>query len=201
MRIGVRGKIFLVSVFLVLTVVAVSGVYLERELRDWTQVRIETELLNHARLVRVMAERSGTLEPAMLDPIADSAADPSAGRVTVIAADGTVVGDSTFAISELAGLDSHRDRPEVVAAIAGGDGIARRFSVSLGMEMLYVALPFKSGDIEGIVRVARPLSEVQAAVERLRIALIVAGLIGLLGAVIMSAFASHFLSRTLRHSS
>jgi len=197
-KIGVRGKIFLVSVFLVLTVVAASGFYLERELRDWTQVRIETELINHARMVRVMVERGGTVDPEMVDPIADQVADPSAGRVTVIDGDGRVVGDSTFALEALGGLDSHSDRPEVVEAHAGGDGIARRFSVSLGMDMLYIALPFKTGDTVGVVRVARPLAEVEAAVERLRLALMIAGLIGLAGAVVMSAFASHFLSRTLR---
>lgn len=198
MRIGVRGKIFLVSVFLVLTVVAASGFYLERELRDWTQVRIETELLNHARMVRVMVERGGTVDPAVVDAIADEVADPSAGRVTVIDGEGRVVGDSTFALEALGGLDSHSDRPEVVEAHAGGDGIARRFSFSLGMDMLYIALPFKTGDTVGVVRVARPLAEVEAAVERLRLALMIAGLIGLVGAVVMSAFASHFLSRTLR---
>ncbi|MCA9662778.1 MAG: HAMP domain-containing protein, partial [Myxococcales bacterium] len=83
-------------------------------------------------------------------------------------------------------------------ALAGGEGVSRRYSVSVGMDMLYVALPFTSGDFKGIVRVARPLSEVEAAVSRLRLALMIAGLIGLVGAVVMSAFASHFLSRTLR---
>ncbi len=198
MKIGVRGKIFLVSIFLVLTVVAASGIYLERELRDWTQVRIETELLNHARLIRVMVARGGTVDPVFVDPLADQVADPSAGRVTVIDGDGRVVGDSTFELAALAELDSHSDRPEVIEALDGGEGIARRFSQSLGMEMLYIALPFKTGAIEGVVRVARPLSEVEAAVERLRLALMIAGLIGLVGAVVMSAFASHFLSRTLR---
>ena len=198
MRLGVRGKIFLVSVFLVLTVVAVSGLYLERELRDWTQVRIETELLNHARLVRVMVEREGSGAPAVIDGIADEVADPAAGRVTVIDEGGQVIGDSKFKVSELGRLDSHSERPEVIEALAGGEGVSRRYSVSVGMDMLYVALPFTSGDFKGIVRVARPLSEVEAAVSRLRLALMIAGLIGLVGAVVMSAFASHFLSRTLR---
>ncbi|MCB9567765.1 MAG: HAMP domain-containing protein [Myxococcales bacterium] len=198
MRIGVRGKIFVVSVLLVLTVVAVSGAYLERVLRQWTQERIETELLNLAQMVRVMVEREGTVEPARIDPLADRVGDPKSGRVTVIDEGGQVIGDSNFDVPDLAGLESHRERPEVVAALAGGQGIARRYSMSLGTDMLYVALPFDGPGGRGIVRVARPLSEVEAAVGRLRLALMIAGAIGLVGAVVMSAFASHFLSRTLR---
>ena len=44
--------------------------------------------------------------------------------------------------------------------------IARRYSMSLGTDMLYVALPFDGPGGRGIVRVARPLSEVEATIAR-----------------------------------
>ena len=56
MRMGVRGKLFLVSVAMVLAVVFLAGLYLEGQLVEWAQGRAEVELQGHARLVRVLLE-------------------------------------------------------------------------------------------------------------------------------------------------
>ena len=207
MTIGVRGKLFLVSVSLVLGVVFVSGLYLESQLRSWAQARAQEELEGHARMVRLLIEdHVGSLtgpDPlALADPLADRLAPPSDARVTIIASDGRVLGDSEFTISELKALESHSDRPEVSAALRDGRGAALRYSASLTTDMLYVALPFAlpgaDPEARGVVRLARPLREVDAAVRSLWIAFAVAGVFAVLGAVLLSALASHFLSRTLR---
>jgi two-component system phosphate regulon sensor histidine kinase PhoR len=199
MRMGVRGKLFLVSVALVLAVVFLSGLYLEGQLVEWAQTRAEVELQGHARLVRelLLHRQDGDGD---LDVLADRVAAPIDARVTIIAADGRVVGDSGFPAQRLGELELHGDRPEVVAALRDGLGVARRTSASLTTEMLYVALPFtRPGEaVAGVVRVARPLGEVDAAVRRLWIAFAVAGVFAVLGAVLLSALASHYLSRTLR---
>jgi two-component system phosphate regulon sensor histidine kinase PhoR len=195
---GIRGKIFGLSALLVLGAVAASGAYLELELRGWTRGRIEAELRSHAEAAAVTVGRLGAADPASLDGLADALATPAAARVTMILDDGTVVGDSEFALAELDDLAGHEGRPEVIAARAGGVGVAERDSASVGTPMLYVAVPFAVDGASGTLRVARPLREVEEAVARLRVALGVAGLIGLLGALLMSAAASHLLSRTLR---
>ncbi len=198
MRFGVRGKIFLVSILLVTVVVVVSGSYLEYELRSWSRSRIETELEHHARAAAVAFARAPSASPADVDPLADGLGESDDARITVIGADGEVLGDSEFEGAGLAALESHHDRPEVVAARERGRGVAERDSTSVGTQMLYVAVPFRLAGEDAVVRVARPLGEIEAAVARLRFALVVAGGIGLVGAVVMSAFSSHFLSRTLR---
>ena len=202
MTLGVRGKLFLVSVSLVLAVVLLSGVYLESQLRSWAQSRAQDELEGHARMVRVLLEEDrAALLPAGAgdaDALADRLAAPTDARVTIIAADGRVLGDSEFTAEGLQKMESHLDRPEVVAALRDGVGAARRYSHSLTTDMLYVALPFERPEGRGVVRVARPLREVDAAVRRLWIAFAVAGVFAVLGAVLLSALASHFLSRTLR---
>ncbi|HEY0133797.1 MAG TPA: hypothetical protein VGB85_06940, partial [Nannocystis sp.] len=199
LRLGVRGKLFVVSVSLVLAVVLLSGLYLERQLVEWAQTRAQVELEGHARLVRVLLEREAEVPgPADLDALADRAAAPIDARVTIIAADGRVLGDSEFAAEALATMESHSDRPEVLGALRDGQGVAQRTSASLTTEMLYVALPFPDAGGEGVVRVARPLREVDAAVRRLWIAFTVAGVFAVAGAVLLSGLASHYLSRTLR---
>ena len=96
MRMGVRGKLFLVSVAMVLAVVFLSGLYLEGQLRDWAQTRAEVELQGHARLVKVLLEHRQD-DHGDFDVLADRVAAPIDARVTIIAADGRVLGDSEFA--------------------------------------------------------------------------------------------------------
>ena len=207
MTIGVRGKLFVVSVSLVLAVVFLCGLYLEAQLRSWAAARAEDELEGHARMVRVLLEEqhgglSGPGGLALSDALADRLARPSDARVTIIDGDGRVLGDSEFTAAGVRQLESHHDRPEVTAALRDGRGAAIRYSASLATDMLYVALPFQlsglDGAARGVIRVARPLGEVDAAVRRLWIAFAVAGVFAVLGAVLLSALASHYLSRTLR---
>ena len=77
-------------------------------------------------------------------------------RVTVIAADGRVLGDSH---SDPAQMVNHKtdDRPEVLAALGGRPGRDARQSETLRVKYRYVALPIRTdGQTVGAVRVAIP---------------------------------------------
>ncbi len=74
-----------------------------------------------------------------------------------------------FADSEkdIAGLENHFSRPELQEARLKGKGKAIRFSQSIGVDMLYVAVPMKSkSQITGYIRLARPLHDVQSVIEK-----------------------------------
>ena len=189
----------MVSVALILVVGLTSGAYLENQLRRLLVARIEAELHRHAltgrELFRSLPDSS---TPATVDPLADRLGQAASTRVTVIAQDGTVLGDSALTVEQVRRLDDHGSRPEVVAALASGRGVARRFSAALRTDMLYVAVPLARADGLAVVRTATPLNEIEPVVNQLRLLLGVAGLLGLAIAVFMSGLASHFLSRTLR---
>ncbi len=71
-------------------------------------------------------------------------------RITVIDAKGTVLADS---LENPRSMENHRNRPEVVEALAGRRGTSRRLSSTTSQESLYVALPLeKDGKIEGAIR-------------------------------------------------
>ncbi|HYV86286.1 MAG TPA: ATP-binding protein [Patescibacteria group bacterium] len=90
-------------------------------------------------------------------------------RVTVIAADGTVLGDSERTEEERLAMENHATRPEVAAALAGETGQSVRSSATLGIEMLYVAVPIDpQAPARGVVRLATPLTAVARARERER---------------------------------
>ncbi len=80
-------------------------------------------------------------------------------RVTIINADGTVLADSKAKAAE---LENHRQRPEVLAALAGKRGTALRLSQSVGEELVYLAQPIiRRGNVVAVVRTAIPLDLLQ----------------------------------------
>jgi two-component system phosphate regulon sensor histidine kinase PhoR len=104
-------------------------------------------------------------------PAADAAADRLGAelgvRVTIIAADGVVLGDSDLDAEGLARAENHASREEVHQALGGRSGHAVRRSATLGREMLYAARPIDPGHPErGVIRLALPLTAVSRAQAR-----------------------------------
>jgi len=82
-------------------------------------------------------------------------------RVTFIERDGKVVGDSQVEKAELKNIENHRFRPEIQEAFDGKIGISERFSSTVKVDYLYVAIPMKKdGIIYGCTRLAYPLNEI-----------------------------------------
>ncbi len=199
MTFGVRSKLFAVSFAVVVLVVLASGVYLESLLRKRFLAQTSVELENQARAARVIVEISGgDMDIPSLDALADRLGEAARVRVTIIASGGAVLGDSTVDRAAVATMEHHGRRPEVLQAGATGVGRAQRYSTTRQMNMMYVAVPFTSPRGSGFVRVAMPLSEIERFLGQLRRRLLLAGILGLFVAVLMSALASHLMSRTLR---
>lgn len=95
------------------------------------------------------------LAPTDADAAARFCADAARGtrlRITLIAADGTVLGDSR---SEYSSMENHSGRPEFIQALAGRKATTFRTSSTLGIDMAYAAAPVRMDDqIIGALRVA-----------------------------------------------
>ena len=73
-------------------------------------------------------------------------------RITLIEKQGQVLADSQTDPQQ---LDNHGDRPELIAALKNGHGKKKRFSDSLGIEMLYIAYRVEhQGTTVGFIRAA-----------------------------------------------
>src|SRR5205823_2090035 len=94
-----------------------------------------------------------------LDEEADRIGALVGARVTFIAPDGKVVGDSAETVEAIAGMENHGSRPEVVEARQTGLGRARRHSDTVKIDMLYVAVPVRHPAV-AFARVALPLTDV-----------------------------------------
>lgn len=162
---------------------------------------MQTRLIQEARLVSDMTRfRTGAgAVPRSYQEICDTAARDSDTRVTIIDAGGMVLGDSQV---EPSALDNHSSRPEVFSALRGQTGVDIRYSDTLAMNMLYVAVPFSDAENSGAVRLALPLAELQAIYDNALTAILLAALLcGLiatgLGLYLAQRF-SHPLQETTR---
>ncbi|MDP2234255.1 MAG: hypothetical protein Q8K89_11500, partial [Actinomycetota bacterium] len=113
-------------------------------------------LLAVAHAAALTAERGSPLQQ-----LAETLAEKTALRVTIVAADGAVLADSA---QDPARMENHATRPEIVAALDGRTGEARRVSKTQGAEELYVAVgsTLPSGD-RVAVRISEPVAHVDDA--------------------------------------
>jgi len=185
---GIRLKIMGVLAILVVAVVLVAGIPAERRLRARELAQLEQSLRQRAALVAEnTAGISFRLEEApRLDALADLAGRAAGARVTLIALDGTVVGDSDVSLQRLPGVENHGQRPEVLEALAGRVGVSSRHSDTVGRPLLYLAAPSRGDRDSGVVRLAVELAAVEAAVVDLRRELLLAGALGLVAALGLS---------------
>ncbi len=190
MHTSFRTKVFVASVAAAAVSLAVVALLLSWQVRDRQRVAITQRLTDEARLIADLIASATSLDDAALDAEADRLGKYSDSRITLIAEDGRVVGDSTQTPEQLRTLENHASRPEVIGAREQGLGISQRFSTTVDTDMLYVAAP-ASHPLVRVVRVALPLTEVDAQLAAIRnltlVALAVAVPIALLIAWAFSA--------------
>ena len=184
---------------LAVAVWVLSGLWIDRALRDREMAHVESRLGASARAV---AELARVLpfdlahRPELTDMVARAAAATGV-RVSLIAPDGTVVADSEVRLDDLADVTNHASRPEVEAALSGRLGSNTRRSDTVGRSFRYLAVPRAPPSPPGVVRVAADLAPIDAAIAELRSALLTGGAIALGGALVLSFFFSRALLRPL----
>jgi two-component system, OmpR family, phosphate regulon sensor histidine kinase PhoR len=198
MKLNIRGKLFAVSLGLIGVSILAGEIYLRPAVEANLLDRIRADLFARLALVEHAAGRETDLDHARWDALADDLGPRANGRVTFIDADGVVLGDSQVSLPALASVENHRDRPEVAAALAGGQGSSTRHSATVHERLMYAAIPLAlPGGGRGAARLAVPLDEVDAAVRKLRHILWAALGLAFIVAVVLSSAAAQMLSRAL----
>lgn len=198
MKLGIRGKLFVVSLGLIALAAVTSGVLLETVMRKLLSEQVSEEL---ERLGGITAEAvelaPGPMSLGSHQGLVRKLGTAGRARVTVIDARGIVLADSSLSDAELAKVDNHGTRPEVKHAKQDGRGVSSRYSTTVRAQMMYLAVPFRRPDGEGVVRVAMSLAYVDALISQMRWLITGAVLLGLLVAAMMGGLASYFASRSL----
>jgi two-component system phosphate regulon sensor histidine kinase PhoR len=174
------------------------GVYLSNFIRQTYIYDLESKLADEARMIGDVItpdlESIGTAPN--LDPQAKHWASILNARVTIIAPDGTVWGESD---EDRALMTNHSDRPEVIQALANGVGSSSRLSQTLGYPMLYIAVRVEDNqNVLGLVRVALPLQQVSANIANLQRIMIAVTIVVTFLAVILATLIASRISRPIR---
>lgn len=177
------GSLALVAA-LVVGVVAIAGGRLRTRLSDDTRRELERE----ARLVATEWTRD-----ANADSLADGAGAALGRRVTLIDSTGVVIGDSEFDGEALHELQNHYQRPEVADARRAGVGTSMRRSPSAGDDEIYLAVRHPLG----YVRVSVTTTQFRQIVAGAQRDVLVAGLLALIGAVVIAFLFSRSVSRPI----
>ena len=175
-----------------------AALYLNHALEAYAVESLEARLVALERVLHDEARDllRGPAPEAVRQAFAQRAARATGARVTLIRPDGRVVAESDARPGGLAGMESHADRPEVRAALAGRVGRDLRISSTLETPLLYVASPARDGDrIVGVMRLALPLTEVTASHENVHRVMLVGGLLALAVALGIGLFVSGRVTR------
>jgi two-component system, OmpR family, phosphate regulon sensor histidine kinase PhoR len=196
LKLGIRAKLFLISLGVIIVSVVVAYAYssdrLERELTG----RVRAELIVRAKLVALGAQSSYARwedRPYWHDLARDLGHRANA-EVTLLTKNGDLLGAS----SEHDDPVKLSDRPEVRDALKlPADSVG--YTSIIDGHMLVVAVPFSRNDeLAGVARVAMPLTEVDNALAELGKTLSIATALALAAAIIVSTVAAELASRTAR---
>ncbi len=184
--------------YLIVTLLALAAVYFfsSSAISRFFEAQIEKSLTEQARLISRQVDRP--LADAQIDTlsrISDVLSSNISARITLILPDGKVAGDSDQGY-ELMG--NHRNRPEIMDALAGYAGRSMRYSNTLKKNMMYVAVPVaQGGRVIGVVRTAMPLTEMEQVIGAVQHRIVLGGLVILFLAAMLSLEVSRRISRPL----
>lgn len=168
---GFIWKWWLSSLFIVLLTLFLVG-WITTDLFENYQIsQIQKNLLPQAILAGTL------LNPLLTDPGRQSLIPAEVtnlgnqihARITLIRKDGLVLGDSYEKEAELEAMENHLQRPEVQEALTRGSGSSIRFSNTVKMRMIYLAIPLmKENELFGFVRLAVPLNDLSDQTARMK---------------------------------
>jgi two-component system, OmpR family, phosphate regulon sensor histidine kinase PhoR len=178
--------------FIILIVVSmgVLGIYLTNSVRNSQLNNLRFQLEQEAKITAEATLPSLLGQGDSPDVLAKKLGKEIDTRITIIAPDGTVLGDSD---ENPLTMENHSARPEIKDALASGLGESTRYSTTLKEQMMYVAVPIASqGEVLGIARVALPLTTVENSVNHVTRIIILATVI----ITILAILAAWLIART-----
>ena len=193
---GFRYKLALSYIFLIVLITGSFYLYFNYSLQKGMIEESRANLASQGQLARLLVMNDRQVKTAQ--QLADLIGTASKARVTLIAPNGTVVGDSDVGQARLAQVDNHLQRPEVQDALKNGSGSALRYSDTVRTPMLYSAVAYGNGNTDGIIRLGMPLEYLPSARDALHGIVGGATAVTVLISLLFSYFLSNLTSKPLR---
>ncbi|NLS77867.1 MAG: HAMP domain-containing protein [Chloroflexi bacterium] len=198
---SIRARIAVPYVVLTLITIAGLSAYTQSRFRATYLAQLEDRLAAEGAALAGAVVTQGPLSAEFLNPLAVTYGGFLDARVTFIGLDGAVLGDSH---QDYRTMPSHLLRPEIQEALREGLGRSVRHSDTLDLRMLYVAVPVRAAlsvapdSAIAVVRVAVPISEVDAELARLRGVTLAAALVAVAVALVTAVVVANRTTKPIR---
>jgi len=186
----VKNRIFFKLVLVIALVIAAATLTLDVAVSQAWESSLREQIESNLRqktamfALRISGSPLNTID---LQQTAQTIAEASGARATVIDSQGRVLADSSAAAEQ---MDNHARRPEFQAALAGHPGMAMRRSHTLGVDFLYIAEPVPGG----AVRLAVPLSAIAEADRKMWRSLVYTSALSCLVAILLAGWAARSIN-------
>lgn len=200
MRIKIHYRVTLIFGLIIAVILCGFYAYFSNDLKDKAYESVRTRLKNETDLVKLFLEK-GVIKTGLMaefDYIADKIGLTLNLRVTIIDLKGVVLGDSDLEGDDLVEVENHMGRPEIEGALHTGQGESKRYSTTVKKEMLYNACLFGEAKPRGVIRLSKPLSEIEQLSWRLKKSLIISLVIAFILTIIISLNVFIFISKPLK---
>jgi two-component system phosphate regulon sensor histidine kinase PhoR len=204
MTLSIRWKVTLATLFAVACGLVIAGIMAVQSLERQETAQLSEMLEARTKLIEYGLQplfSSPAVPPtkARLQETARTLGSRALARVTVIAADGTVMADSAVRDAELSAVENHLSRPEVQQALATGWGQDIRASHTTGERTMYRAMILTQtpGAQPVVVRVGLPMVLLDREISKLQQNLLLALGIAFLVAVSLSIWLGRSIMRPL----
>src|ERR1039457_6172670 len=193
---GFRTKLVLSYIFLIALITGSFYLYFNHNLQQGMIEESRANLASQVQLARLLVMNDKQAKTPQ--QLAESIGTAIKSRATLIALDGTVIGDSDVGQARLSQLENHLQRPEVQEALKSGSGSSMRYSDTLRTSMLYSALTYGNETTGGILRLSMPLEYLASARYTLHGLIGGATMVTILIALLFSYALSNLTSKPLR---
>jgi len=197
-RHSIKWRFIIPFVLIIVAVTTLLSIYLSHQYTTAYYEDERSSLTSQANLLSAeIVENQISLNlGGQLDEIVRRYGENLSVRVTIIAADGKVMAENE---AEPETMVNHLNRPEVLQVVNGEIGYNIRYSATLKTQMMYVAVGLKRGEqLEGIIRLAKPLSELDPRVKEIRRTFILGGIAAVLSAFIATYFIANQTTAPLK---
>ena len=197
-----RRNIFAACMIIVLISLSITGYAVAKVVEDYFIQKTEDDLETRAFAVRPflalkIKQEENTL--GQLETAVKELGSEIKTRITIVDTDGNVIADSEKDPSD---TESHSTRPEIKEAYLGNIGKSVRYSSSLKTEMMYVAIPIlENHDVAYVLRLAVPISHINALTRNIGKMFFSASLAGLLVAFLISTIFSRRITKPIEEVS
>lgn len=141
----------------------IAGILFWNETSDYLYKQSEDRYLAQAQMMADIFTMTDLKSPQDYERFVDKYGNKYNCRITIIDKDGNVVADSKTDGK----LENHKSRAEVQSALKGESVSVTRYSSTMKQEYSYSAVPVKTADFNGVIRISLPFSTIEGLTGKL----------------------------------